>query len=58
MKTIRGKLTWKCPKPFNLDSNMAHPDKYRVELCDLIRFRDHWYCGFHEGIVLAQVPLP
>jgi len=51
MKQIKGRLVWKCPKPFNTSSNIPHPGKYRIELCDLIRFKDYWYCGFHEGMV-------
>lgn len=49
MEPIHGRLIWKCPKPFNRSSSIPHADKCRVELCDLIRFKDYWYCGFQEG---------
>lgn len=56
MQTIRGELIWKCPKPFNESAFVPHPDKWRIELCDLIRFKDCWYCGFHEGMVHTSHP--
>lgn len=28
----------------------------RVELTDLVRFKGHWYCGFHEGEIHGNHP--
>lgn len=42
---IRGEIIWDRPDP-----------RLRPELCDLIRFRDHWYCGFREAEIHYSHP--
>jgi hypothetical protein len=56
MDPIQGRLIWECPKPFNLNSKVPDPDKIRTEFPHLIRFKDHWYCGFREALVHENHP--
>lgn len=56
MDPIQGELIWKCPKPFNLNSKIPDPSRTRLEFPDLIRFKDHWYCGFREADVHENHP--
>ena len=37
-------------------SRIADRPKSRMELTDLIRFKGHWYCGFHEGEIHGNHP--
>jgi hypothetical protein len=46
---VSGKLIW------NL-SRITDREKSRMELTDLIRFRDKWYCGFREGEIHNNHP--
>lgn len=44
MTRIEGKPIWRA-------ADIPDRDDCRVELTDLVRFQDHWYCGFREGAI-------
>jgi len=46
---ILGKRIWDL-------SRIPDRDQTRMELTDLIRFKDHWYCGFREGKIHCDHP--
>ncbi len=49
MGMIKGNSIWNA-------GQIPDRDDTRVELTDLIRFRDHWYCGFCEGLIHLNHP--
>jgi len=49
MDLIQGRKIWDSSRiPGRVDT--------RVELTDLVRFKDHWYCGFCEGEIHCNHP--
>lgn len=42
MKTLSGQTIWSIDR-------ITERSQTRVELTSLLRFKDHWYCGFREG---------
>lgn len=49
MAHVQGKVIWDL-------SRITDRKKTRIEFPDLIRFRDHWYCAFREGLLHANHP--
>jgi hypothetical protein len=49
-------MIWKCPLPYNVSSTVPRPGHIRVEFPDLIRYRDHWYCGFRQAPIHENHP--
>ena len=46
---VAGKKIWDLART-------GDPRISRLELTDLIRFKDYWYCGFHEGKIHHNHP--
>lgn len=44
---LEGKKIWDLSRIADREDQ----DIRRLELTDLIRFKDYWYCGFHEGTI-------
>jgi hypothetical protein len=53
---IQGSLIWKYAKPCNINSRTPVPGRTRMEFPDLIRYRDHWYCGFRQADIHENHP--
>ena len=49
MNMIQGKVIWDL-------SNIADRDLTRIEFPSLVRFRNHWYCGFREAEIHMNHP--
>ena len=55
MDPIPGKIIWSDSRPVN-ETPLPNPDGIRLEFPALIRFKNHWYCGFREAEIHGNHP--